>query len=170
MVAKPIRKRLREPVDEENKNEKEPNKVNGKESAHKDEERMEFKKEKGKELECKKQKRDSKRDEKKKGKELESMKQKRDLKQDGKEKGKEMMQRRLARTQRKTRIRFEQSIGLKLTAMIADSQLLKIDSIKVQSEDGLFGYESYTYLPWDDFEAFFTLSELTGAVISSYMM
>ncbi|KAI3824939.1 hypothetical protein L1987_06412 [Smallanthus sonchifolius] len=44
------------------------------------------------------------------------------------------------------------------------------DFIKAQCEDDLFGYESYTYLTWDDFLAVFTLEELIGVVIISYMM
>ncbi|KAI3687111.1 hypothetical protein L1987_80802 [Smallanthus sonchifolius] len=57
-----------------------------------------------------------------------------------------------------------------MTAMMVDGQVSKVDSIKVQCEDGLYGYESYTYLTWDDFKAVFTLEELTGAVITSYTM
>ncbi|CAH1412703.1 unnamed protein product [Lactuca virosa] len=69
-----------------------------------------------------------------------------------------------------TRMRIEKSSILKMTAMMADGQVTKVDSIKVQSENDLFGYDSYTYLNWDDFEAVLTMDELTGAVIVSYMM
>nr|KAJ0213064.1 hypothetical protein LSAT_V11C400169560 [Lactuca sativa] len=65
----------------------------------------------------------------------------------------------------KTRIRIKKSSILKMTAMIADGQVTKVDSIKVQSENNLFGYDSYTYLTWDDFEAVLTMDELTRAVI-----
>ncbi|CAH1453969.1 unnamed protein product [Lactuca virosa] len=68
----------------------------------------------------------------------------------------------------KTRIRIEKSSILKMTAMMADGQVTKVDSIKVQSENDLFGYDSYTYLTWDDFEAVLTMDELTGVVIVSY--
>ncbi|XP_076902254.1 uncharacterized protein LOC143556936 [Bidens hawaiensis] len=40
-----------------------------------------------------------------------------------------------------------------MAAMMADGQLAKVETIKVQSEDGCFGYESYTYLSMEDFEA-----------------
>ncbi|CAH1447647.1 unnamed protein product [Lactuca virosa] len=81
-----------------------------------------------------------------------------------------IMQRRSTRAQMTTRIRIDKSGILKMTAMMADAQVTKVDSIKVQSENDLFGYDSYTYLNWDDFEALLTLDELTGAVIVSYMM
>ncbi|CAH1421534.1 unnamed protein product [Lactuca virosa] len=57
-----------------------------------------------------------------------------------------------------------------MTAMMADGQVTKVDSIKVQSENDLFGYYSYMYLTWDDFEAVLTMDEPTGVVIVSYMM
>ena len=57
-----------------------------------------------------------------------------------------------------------------LSTMMADGQVTNVDSIRVQSENDLFGYDSYTYLTWDDFEAVLTMDELTGAVIVSYMM
>ncbi|KAI3754512.1 hypothetical protein L1987_54296 [Smallanthus sonchifolius] len=76
----------------------------------------------------------------------------------------------MTRAQRKTRIRIENNVLLRMTAMMVDGQVSKVDSIKVQCEDGLYGYESYTYLTWDDFQVVFTLEELTGAVITSYTM
>ncbi|CAH1413745.1 unnamed protein product [Lactuca virosa] len=87
-----------------------------------------------------------------------------------KEKQNVTLQRRWTRAQMKTRIRIEKSSILKMTAMMADGQVTKVDSIIVQSENDLFGYDSYTYLTWDDFEAVLTMDELTGAVIVSYMM
>ncbi|CAI9285926.1 unnamed protein product [Lactuca saligna] len=57
-----------------------------------------------------------------------------------------------------------------MTAMMADGQVTKVDSIRVQSENDLFRYDSYTYLTWDDFEAVLTMDELTGVVIVSYMI
>ncbi|CAI9299076.1 unnamed protein product [Lactuca saligna] len=54
--------------------------------------------------------------------------------------------------------------------MMDDGQVTKVDSIKVQSENHVFGYDSYTYLTWDDFEAFLTMDKLTSAVIVSYMI
>ncbi|CAI9304395.1 unnamed protein product [Lactuca saligna] len=86
------------------------------------------------------------------------------------EKGREMSQRRRTRAQMRTRIRIENNRVLKMTALMVDAQLLKAESIKVQCEDDLFGYESYTYLSYEDFEVVFTLDELTGVVITCYMM
>ncbi|CAH1449866.1 unnamed protein product [Lactuca virosa] len=87
-----------------------------------------------------------------------------------KEKHNVTLQRRWTRAQMKTMIRIEKSSILKMTAMMAVGQVTKVDSIKVQSENDLFGYDSYTYLTWDDFEAVLTMDELTGVVIVSYMM
>nr|KAJ0209717.1 hypothetical protein LSAT_V11C400170490 [Lactuca sativa] len=82
-----------------------------------------------------------------------------------KEKQNVTLQRRWTRAQMKTRIRIENSSILKMTAMMADGQVTKVDSIKVQSENDLFGYDSYTYLNWDDFEEVLTMDELTGACL-----
>ncbi|XP_052622611.1 uncharacterized protein LOC128127913 [Lactuca sativa] len=82
-----------------------------------------------------------------------------------KEKQNVTVQRRWTRAQMKTRIRIEKSSILKMTAMMADRQVTKVDSIRVQSENDLFGYDSYTYLNWDDFEAVLIMDELTGACL-----
>ncbi|KAI3695170.1 hypothetical protein L1987_78159 [Smallanthus sonchifolius] len=146
-MAIPMRKeRLRE-LDEENEKEngneknqpREPKKENGKENAKKDDEIIENKK---REKENENVKENAKMDSeimenrKVKGKENENEKE---------------MQRRMTRARIKTRIRIEKSVILKMTAMMVDGQVSKVDSIKVQCEDDLFGYESYTYLTWDDF-------------------
>ncbi|KAK9076249.1 hypothetical protein SSX86_004582 [Deinandra increscens subsp. villosa] len=82
----------------------------------------------------------------------------------------ETMQRRMTRGQRKTRIRMEKSVALKMVAVMVDGQVSKVDSIKVQCEDDVFGYESYTYLNWNDFDKVFTMDEVSGAVVTSYTM
>jgi len=69
-----------------------------------------------------------------------------------------------------TRVGVDENIVLIMTALMVNGQLSKFESIRVQCEDDLFGYESFTYLTWDDFEAVFTLAELTGSVITTYMM
>ncbi|KAI3695431.1 hypothetical protein L1987_78428 [Smallanthus sonchifolius] len=143
----------------ENKIEKVEEKENGKVNAKKDDERMENKREKVEEND------NGKENAKKDGEIMENKKEK--VKENENEKE---MQRRMTRARRKTRIRIEKSGILKMTAMMVDGQISNVDSIKVQCEDDLFGYESYTYLTWDDFQAVFTLEELTGAVITSYMM
>ncbi|KAE8672344.1 hypothetical protein F3Y22_tig00111843pilonHSYRG00019 [Hibiscus syriacus] len=43
-------------------------------------------------------------------------------------------------------------------------------SVKVQCEDDMFGYESFTYITWEDFEVVFTVDEMTGSMITCYMM
>ncbi|KAE8674381.1 hypothetical protein F3Y22_tig00111758pilonHSYRG00273 [Hibiscus syriacus] len=43
-------------------------------------------------------------------------------------------------------------------------------SVKVQYEDDMFGYESFTYITWEDFEVVFTVDEMIGSVITCYMM
>ncbi|KAI3732930.1 hypothetical protein L1987_64142 [Smallanthus sonchifolius] len=142
--------RTREVVEKENAKE------NGKENAKKDDAIVENKKEIGKEKENEKKDDERVENKKERGKE--------------KENEKELLRRRMTRAQRKTRIRIENNVLLRMTAMMVDGQVSKVDSIKVQCEDGLYGYESYTYLTWDDFQAVFTLEELTGAVITSYTM
>nr|KAJ0193317.1 hypothetical protein LSAT_V11C800438100 [Lactuca sativa] len=77
-----------------------------------------------------------------------------------KEKQNVTLQRRWTRAQMKTMIRIEKSSILKMTEMMADVQVTK-------SENDLFGYDSYTYLTWDDFEAVLTMDELNGVVIVS---
>ncbi|KAK9056189.1 hypothetical protein SSX86_027278 [Deinandra increscens subsp. villosa] len=83
---------------------------------------------------------------------------------------KETVQRRMTRGQRKSRIRMEKSVALKMVALMVDGQVSKVDSIKVQCENDLFGYESYTYLTWNDFDKVFTMDEVSGAVVISYTM
>ncbi|KAE8683135.1 hypothetical protein F3Y22_tig00111213pilonHSYRG00118 [Hibiscus syriacus] len=43
-------------------------------------------------------------------------------------------------------------------------------SVKVQCEDDMFGYESFTYITWEDFEVVFTVNEMIGSGITCYMM
>ncbi|XP_076919851.1 uncharacterized protein LOC143580804 [Bidens hawaiensis] len=57
-----------------------------------------------------------------------------------------------------------------MAAVMVDGQLTKDGSIKIQCDDDCFGYESFTYLSMEDFEAVFTLDWLSGSVIISYMM
>lgn len=76
----------------------------------------------------------------------------------------------MTRGQKRGRKRIEERMGLKLTAMMVDGQVAKVDCIKVQSEDDLFGHHSYTYLNWNDFDRLFAMDELSGAVVASYIM
>ncbi|MFS7943149.1 hypothetical protein Hanom_Chr06g00496911 [Helianthus anomalus] len=76
----------------------------------------------------------------------------------------------IMRAQRRSRIRVENNAILTMTALVVDAKVLKVDFIKLQCVNDLFGYEGFTYLNWDDFEAILTLDELTGSVITAYMM
>ncbi|KAK9057621.1 hypothetical protein SSX86_022457 [Deinandra increscens subsp. villosa] len=83
---------------------------------------------------------------------------------------KETMQRRMTRDQKNTRVRMEKSVPLRMAAMMVDGQVSKVDSIKVWCEDDLFGYESFTYLTWTDFNKVFSMDELSGTVVTTYTM
>lgn len=74
------------------------------------------------------------------------------------------------RGQKRGRKRIEERMGLKMAAMMVDGQVAKVDAIKVQCEDDLFGHPSYTYLNWNDFDSLFAMDELSGAVVASYIM
>lgn len=76
----------------------------------------------------------------------------------------------MTRGQNRGRKRLEERMGLKMAAMMVDGQVAKVDCIKVQCEDDLFGHPSYTYLNWNDFDSLFAMDELSGAVIASYIM
>ena len=80
------------------------------------------------------------------------------------------MKKMMTRGQRRVRKRMEERMGLKMTAMMVDGQVAKVDCIKVQCEDDLFGHHSYTYLNWNDFDSLFAMDELSGAVVASYIM
>ncbi|KAI3713734.1 hypothetical protein L1987_72320 [Smallanthus sonchifolius] len=155
-MMRKMEKKKKQLVEPDEVVEKENAKENGKENAKKDDAIVENKKEIGKEKENEKKDEERVENKKERGKE--------------KENEKELLRRRMTRAQRKTRIRIENNVLLRMTVMMVDGQVSKVDSIKVQCEDGLYGYESYTYLTWDDFQAVFTLEELTGDVITSYTM
>ncbi|KAJ0524900.1 putative papain-like cysteine peptidase superfamily [Helianthus annuus] len=77
----------------------------------------------------------------------------------------------MTRAQRNQRVRMEKSGVLTMSAFLVDSAFLsKEDSRRLECEYDLFGHDSYMYLNCDDFEAVFTFTELTGAVITSYIM
>ncbi|PWA88581.1 ulp1 protease family, C-terminal catalytic domain-containing protein [Artemisia annua] len=76
----------------------------------------------------------------------------------------------MTRGQKRVRKRIEERMGLKMTAMMVDGQVAKVDCIKVQCKDDLFGHHSYTYLNWNDFDSLFSMDELSGAVVASYII
>lgn len=78
--------------------------------------------------------------------------------------------RRLTRGQRNQRVGIELSPALMMAAHIADTQLKKMESMRLPIDEDVFGHESFTYVHWDDFEAVFSMNELSGGVISSYIM
>ncbi|KAE8701949.1 hypothetical protein F3Y22_tig00110503pilonHSYRG00256 [Hibiscus syriacus] len=79
-------------------------------------------------------------------------------------------QRRRTRAQMMTRLRVESNRVLKVFARMVDIQLKNAEFVKVQCEDDMFGYESFTYITWEDFEVIFTVDEMTGSAITCYMM
>ncbi|KAE8725780.1 hypothetical protein F3Y22_tig00008145pilonHSYRG00058 [Hibiscus syriacus] len=87
-----------------------------------------------------------------------------------KEKEEGTPQRRRTRAQMMTRLRVESNRVLKVFARMVDIQLKNAESLKVQCEDDMFGYESFTYITWEDFEVVFTVDEMTGSAITCYMM
>ncbi|PWA38994.1 transposon, En/Spm-like, Transposase-associated domain protein [Artemisia annua] len=76
----------------------------------------------------------------------------------------------MTRGQKRVRKRIEERMGLKMTAMMVDGQVAKVDCIKLQCEDDLFGHHSYTYLNWNDFDSLFSMDELSGDVVASYIV
>ncbi|MFS7953255.1 hypothetical protein Hanom_Chr07g00616401 [Helianthus anomalus] len=77
----------------------------------------------------------------------------------------------MTRAQRNQRVRMERSGVLTMSAHLVDSALLlKGDSRILECDYNLFGHDSYMYLNFDYFEAVFTFTELTGAVMISYIM
>ncbi|KAE8661113.1 hypothetical protein F3Y22_tig00116939pilonHSYRG00277 [Hibiscus syriacus] len=87
-----------------------------------------------------------------------------------KEKEEGTPQRRRTRAQMRTMPRFESNRVLKVCARMVDIQLKNVESVKVQYEDDMFGYESFTYITWEDFEVVFTVDEMIGSAITCYMM
>ncbi|KAE8704658.1 hypothetical protein F3Y22_tig00110450pilonHSYRG01184 [Hibiscus syriacus] len=55
-------------------------------------------------------------------------------------------------------------------ARMVDIQLKNVESVKVQCEDDMFGYESFMYITWEDFELVINVDETTGSAINCYMM
>jgi hypothetical protein len=80
------------------------------------------------------------------------------------------MQKMMTRGQRRVRKRIEERTALKMCALMVDGQVAKVDSIRVQCDDDLFGYESFTYLSYNDFDKLFAMEELSGAVVATYTM
>ncbi|KAE8692580.1 hypothetical protein F3Y22_tig00110831pilonHSYRG00032 [Hibiscus syriacus] len=74
------------------------------------------------------------------------------------------------RAQMMTRLRVESNRVLKVFARMVDIQLKNVESVKVRCEDDMFGYESFTYITWEDFEVVLTVDEMTDSAITCYMM
>ncbi|KAK9062154.1 hypothetical protein SSX86_019340 [Deinandra increscens subsp. villosa] len=84
--------------------------------------------------------------------------------------GKEPEQRKvMTRGERKKRVRMTSPTML-MAQMMVDGHMKHVDSIRVQCENDLFGYDSFTYLSWNDFDRVFAMDELSGAVVTSYSM
>ncbi|KAI7746773.1 hypothetical protein M8C21_029597, partial [Ambrosia artemisiifolia] len=76
----------------------------------------------------------------------------------------------MTRAKRKERVRMGGSVVLKMAAHVVDGSLKKEDTIRLSFDEDIFGHDSFTYINWNDFEAVFTIDELSGAVISSYII
>ncbi|KAE8712910.1 hypothetical protein F3Y22_tig00110221pilonHSYRG00091 [Hibiscus syriacus] len=83
----------------------------------------------------------------------------------GKKKEKEegTPQRRRTRAQMRTRLRVKSNRVMKVFTRMVDIQLKNVESVKVQCEDDMFGYESFMYITWEDFEVVFTVDEMSGS-------
>ena len=90
-----------------------------------------------------------------------------------KKKGKDgtVTYRKRTRKQMRQRLRVDSNRVLKMCASLIDRWFAKeVENVKVQAEDAMFGYETYTYLHKNDFEVVFCLDEITGAGLTCYMM
>ncbi|KAK9073437.1 hypothetical protein SSX86_007761 [Deinandra increscens subsp. villosa] len=68
---------------------------------------------------------------------------------------------------KKTKVDEKETMHRKMTR---GQRNTRVDSIKVWCDDNLFGYDSFTYLNWNDFNKLFSMDELSGAVVTSYTM
>ena len=79
--------------------------------------------------------------------------------------------RKRTRLQMGKRLRCDSNRVLKMFARLIDKRFEKeVVNVKVQAEDAMFGYETYTWLTKNDFERVFCLDEITGAVVTCFMM
>ena len=68
------------------------------------------------------------------------------------------------------KVRVDNNGVLKMAERLFETKGSKVKATRVQCEDALFGYDSYTFVSWEDFQVVFTLEELTGSIITCYMM
>ncbi|KAK9062731.1 hypothetical protein SSX86_019920 [Deinandra increscens subsp. villosa] len=75
----------------------------------------------------------------------------------------------MTRGESKKRVRMTSPTML-MAQMMVDGHMKHVDTIRVQCENDMFGYDSFTYLSWNDFDRVFAMDELSGAVVTSYSM
>ncbi|KAK9053572.1 hypothetical protein SSX86_024646 [Deinandra increscens subsp. villosa] len=75
----------------------------------------------------------------------------------------------MTRGESKKRVRMTSPTML-MAQMMVDGHMKHVDTIRVQCENDMFGYDSFTYLSWNDFDRVFAMDELSGAVVTFYSM
>ena len=68
------------------------------------------------------------------------------------------------------RCRVENNPALKLFSTMVNRLLLDSQTIRVQTDDNLFGYDSYTYVSKKDIDRVLNMEELTAPCITVYIM
>ncbi|KAJ0035685.1 hypothetical protein Pint_25556 [Pistacia integerrima] len=68
------------------------------------------------------------------------------------------------------RRRVQNNSSLKMFSTVVNHFLLDKQTLRVQTDDNLFGYESYTYVSKKDFERALDMEELTALCITVYIM
>ncbi|XP_031261921.1 uncharacterized protein LOC116120120 [Pistacia vera] len=68
------------------------------------------------------------------------------------------------------RRRVQNNSSLKMFSTVVNHFLLDKQTLHVQTDDNLFGYESYTYVSKKDFERVLDMEELTASCITVYIM
>jgi hypothetical protein len=91
-------------------------------------------------------------------------------KKKGKQIENEVTKRRKTRGQTKLRVRVQQIAALKMMAVMVDGKLTPDTYVTVISDDDCFGGRSVAFVMLEDFEAMFAVGEMTGSIITSYMM
>ncbi|XP_031268565.1 uncharacterized protein LOC116127037 [Pistacia vera] len=60
--------------------------------------------------------------------------------------------------------------SLKMFSIMVNRLIPNKQIVRVQTDDNLFGYDSYTYLTKEDFERVLNMEELTASCITVYIM
>jgi Mg-chelatase subunit ChlI len=125
---------------------------------------IEEEKEKEKEEEKEKEKEEGEKEKEKAAKENVGKKKK------GKKIENEVTKKRKTRGQTKMRVRVQQNSALKMMTVMVDGNLNPDTFVTVVTDDACFGGRSIAFVMPEDFEALFAVGEMTGSIITSYMM